>query len=185
MKSIKAVLLYAIVSFLFSFSIQKDSIIYWSDRVSLTWSNFEGTPLKSSKYSAISSVGIRVDYTCVISELYVYSYFTPSKSWVNLKDTSENILKHERGHFDIAEIFARKLRERILKSKFSEKKINIKISKMFNGIYEDYIKEQKLYDRETNLSKNNINQKMWDEKIKRNLEDLEFFSNPKLIINVH
>ena len=82
------------------------------------------------------------------------------------------MLKHEQGHFDIAEFHARKLN--ILENqifscpddKYDETKINEEISEKILRNGEEFTEMFILYDTETDGSKNKSKQTEWNNKIK-------------------
>ena len=93
-------------------------------------------------------------------------------SWVLPKDTNDlELLKHERLHFDIAELFARYARKqfRTLKPFCS----NIR---SFKGLLRDYQieadKENLKYDAESNHYKNKEMQEKWSKDVARRLKEL-------------
>ena len=94
------------------------------------------------------------------------TYFYKTHS--HIKSTDSLILKHEQLHFDIAEVFARKLREKIKnhnKEFFDLESYN----KEIDLIYQRYFLYQERYDRETKHSLNIDKQNEWEEKINLNL----------------
>jgi len=62
---------------------------------------------------AMTATSIEIDQTRIkkfsLPKLKVYAYFVKSKSWAIEKN--DYYLTHERLHFDIAEIYARKIRK--------------------------------------------------------------------------
>jgi predicted secreted Zn-dependent protease len=84
---------------------------------------------------------------------------------------------HEQGHFDITEIFARKLNKAMSAYHFNQNTYR----KDLNKIYQDIIKEkdnmQDQYDHETNFSRNKEKQMEWLKKIQTMLEELKEYDN--------
>ena len=83
----------------------------------------------------------------------VNAYFYPEESWYKPAVCDTFILGHEQLHFDISELFARKMRGRLRNTTFSE---NVK--QEVRDIYQETLKEleamQDRYDWETNFSRN-------------------------------
>src|SRR6478609_9491217 len=91
---------------------KKDNLIIWSASYKLVWSDFRCKPDPHQKQNAQTFYGLEVEKNYVVSyEEKVTSYVDRSKSWV--EDTTKGSLKHEQLHFDIAELYARKMREYI------------------------------------------------------------------------
>ncbi|MGJ8734513.1 MAG: DUF922 domain-containing protein, partial [Cellulophaga sp.] len=76
---------------------------------------------------------------------------------------------HEQIHFDIAELYARKMREKLSKVVPSSNTY-----KQARAIYTSVNKEldayQDLYDKETNYSRDLEKQLFWQEKVKKELQ---------------
>ncbi len=79
------------------------------------------------------------------------------------------ILKHEQGHFDITEIFARKLHASIGNLKPSKKTIEKNVSQLAEKIIQQKNDFQKKYDAETNFGMNKEAQKIWEKIIEKEL----------------
>ncbi len=94
----------------------------WSSSSSLGWGDFLGTPPElssdpSENYDAFVHTLILWDYTWDVStrtlEVNVQAAFDHSISWYRPSEATPALLVHEVGHFDFAEIHARKLKRRI------------------------------------------------------------------------
>ena len=160
--------------------------IYWNKDYLLTWNDFLGQPLLSSKNGAVSYIVVdpHYEYKSGILTVEVRSYFNSSKSWSKEKKQTIKALKHEQGHFDIAEIYSREFKKAAKESKFRTNNVKNKMAKINQRINLEHIKCQDLYDRETNHHLNEAAQLNWNNKIAMRLEDLEEYSEPNLIINV-
>lgn len=132
---------------------------------------------KYSRYSAFTSTSLDVSYQFspngIIFE--VYAVFNESKSWIT-KPTLV-LLEHERGHFKITEIYARKLRQyftSIEKDIIDENLIDKKIASLQKKRYEF----QRYYDKITNHSLNSKMQKEFIILIDKELLSLKQFASP-------
>ena len=163
---------------------QEEDRLFWSKDYSLQWSDYLGNVPKSSKFDATSNVGITApcEYSNGILEADVICYLNKKKSWV--KSKSEILLKHEQGHFDISEIYARKLRQQLSCYKFKRKTIKSDYYKLYNKNKKELDIRQDLYDKETELSHNEIKQEEWTKKIATELNALDEYSNTHLTIKV-
>lgn len=167
----------AIFLFFFSFVASESDTekIEWSETQKLTWADFKGVPTKGEGYVASTSSGVAFSYSYKITEdemEYKYSVecnFYPQESWYKTAFASDYILKHEQAHFDISEIHARILRKRISEAQFT---INIKIE--IESIYEIVERQrremQKLFDAETEHSKNPEEEFRWEAFILKQLK---------------
>jgi hypothetical protein len=100
--------------------------ICWQEGQRLRWSDFraksypKSSPYDGSKMAAISAVGVAMEAITVkgVHTYRVDCVFVRDSSWVNNKaiknaEDRAKTLTHEQLHFDIAELQARKLRQRI------------------------------------------------------------------------
>jgi hypothetical protein len=84
--------------------------LFWKPGYRLTWNDFMGKPDLHSNYLALSSAGISYNlfYNSNSIQVNAKAFFVKSGSW--RKPAADSILlRHEQGHFDITEIYRRKL----------------------------------------------------------------------------
>lgn len=145
--------------------------IPWSPDFRLKWSDFRGQARENSRIAAVTASGISYRFSSVERDGYyeveyeVSTFFYPEKSWYQPQLCDDLVLSHEQLHFDIAEIFARRMRNTIDNKRFTE---NVKAE--VDAIYRRTIAEledyQDLYDEETNFSMNRAEQLRWNKEIK-------------------
>lgn len=162
-----------------SFS-QTRRIVCWSEESKLKFTDFQivnkdSLASEDSSYAAISALQIRsfrLNNFIAVFDTY--------KSWMLdsvFKDNSENkiVLNHEQRHFDIVEIFVRKIRKEVAdftKNKgYDQSVLNNIISKLGEEEYHF----QNLYDSETNYGLISTKQEEWNKKIDSELKELELF----------
>lgn len=153
--------------------VESDSI-KWVEGIKLEWKDFKGAvPFGYSDIKKAASA-FEILASCIdfkedsIPIFDIEVFFVKSKSWGILK--TDDILRHEQGHFDIAEIYARKLR-RIYKEMNNQKKSNIDdYSEAFENIQNELDLVQKHYDKEVNFIPENRD--IWYKKIANELEEL-------------
>jgi hypothetical protein len=109
----------------------------------------------------------------------VEALFLKSKSYVT--KYSEYVLNHEQMHFNITEIYARKLRQKLSEKNFAKvKDMKSVIQAMYSKNENDYVREQEKFDRETEHGLNAAKQNIWNENIMAALLQLEAFSNTQV-----
>ncbi len=92
-----------------------DSFV-WSPARVIDWSDFRGAPNMASKAAAMTAYSITSEARCDEGRFTfrVESYFLPTRSWVKsahlLERASDRTLQHERTHFDLSEVQARRAR---------------------------------------------------------------------------
>jgi hypothetical protein len=183
MKIIKYVSFVVLITVLSSFSFKqsKDSdMLFWEKNVKLTWADYKGSPDGSTEgLKAITNYHIKTGshYFGDSVEYLIKCYVSMSASWVKKEDQNDIVLHHEQGHFDIGEIFARKLRKAVKEYAFKMQTLN----KDYNNLFQNLMKEcdayDELYDTETNKGENMEKQKEWDKKIAKELKDFEDYSS--------
>jgi hypothetical protein len=154
-----------------------DELIPWSESRRLTWDDFMCEPQHDVDAVALTSTALGISYRISNNQLsyQINCDFSKTKSWGLLK--TPYILAHEQGHFDITEIFARKLNKALRHYHFNKRTFKQDI----NSIYDNIIKEkeafQETYDSETNHSRNKRIQREWLDRIEEMLEETEPFAN--------
>lgn len=153
---------------------QEHSFI-WSHNQLLQWNDFQGPANDTSLFDAESYAEVRYTYKYNSPENYnfeVYAVFNKNASWCRKQFRQKDLLKHEQLHFDIAELFSRKLRDAFKQYPFTEN-FNKEVQQVFNPIKVEYHSVQALYDEETNHSLNKENQVKWDREIAMQLTVLK------------
>lgn len=156
-----------------------DHLIDWNPSRKLTWNDFQAKPDGQSSDAALTSSAITVDFAYRNQQLThsITCRFNKLKSWVRLKN--DYILKHEQGHFDLAEGFARELHKELLAYTFNKRTFNEDIQKIYNGVMQRHQQEQELYDSQSNHSLDTAMQRVWNAKIAERLTSLVKYSDYK------
>ena len=173
-----------IISFLSLFFIQDQPTQNWDSNYRIQWDDFNGKPIVNSSAVAVTASGLSFGFSTIKStrgQLKDYSYtleaqFYPKKSWYLKSKVNSHILEHERLHFDITELFARKMRKRIESSSFTGN-INEEMNIIYAETREALSKMQKQYDRETQHSQNKEKQLEWQVYVKQELRKLIAYSS--------
>lgn len=154
-----------------------DETIRWSSDKKLTWNDYKGKPERGTDAAASTATYLGIDYK-MNKEGFSYtitSSFSKKKSW-GLHKTAY-ILAHEQGHFDIAEVFARKLNKKMSSYVFNKNTYEKELGKIYKDILEEKQALQNKYDDETNHSINKEKQTEWLKKIEKMLEELDAFKH--------
>jgi hypothetical protein len=151
-----------------------DSIKYWHKENKVNWVDFKGKPPDSSGYRvALSFVQINTQgyWEQNMPNYKVYTVFKKYKSWS--KDTSLSTLSHEQLHFDIGELFARKMRKAMLKLRAEKNKSINDYLKTLSNYHKECIQTNDLYDTETAHGVYKSKQEEWNKKIAKELCELK------------
>ena len=156
---------------------QNDQFIEWSAVKRLTWDDYLAKPSSISDAAAITSTALGVEYHLRNNSLSysITCRFSKTHSWGRHK--TEYILRHEQGHFDITELFARKLAKELKEYKFNPRKYQDDVSRIYKKVMEEKEEYQNKYDKETDFSRNKQQQADWLQKIRDELDDLYEYAN--------
>ena len=180
---------------LLSFSFVKDEFILWQENKKLKIQDFKADNKDTIKVNRQQFLGaisaIRIEYSSFqrnknsVPDFSIKTYFDPNESWMLLKN--DYVLQHEQIHFDLTELYARKMRKSVesLRQKnvtnisIYRKKIqhwNVmkeKASNQFDADNQDYYIKigQKI------LFQKNPKQEAWKKKVDRELFQYSLFKN--------
>lgn len=144
--------------------------VEWSPDFRFTWNDFKGKVPAGSGAAATTASGISYDFSTYYEhgemkvDFNVYAYFYPTKSWYKPDISNDVTLLHEQLHFDITELYARKLREKLDNATFTDN-IKEEVRKMYKGTIRQLNDFQNKYDSETNYSRNLPVQERWVKEI--------------------
>jgi predicted secreted Zn-dependent protease len=150
---------------------RNEELLKWTETRKLSWDDYKAEPDTASDAVASTTTYLSVEYTFMTDgfRFKIESNFSKTQSWA-LKKTNY-ILKHEQGHFDIAEIYARKLYREMQQYKFNKKTYKNDLNKIYRDILEEKTKMQDDYDKETNHSINEEKQREWLKRINKMLKE--------------
>ena len=180
---------------LMSFSFVKDDFILWQENKKLKIQDFKAENKDTVKVNRQQFLGaisaIRIEYSSFqrnknsVPDFSIKTYFDPNESWMLLKN--DYVLQHEQIHFDLTELYARKMRKSVesLRQKnvtnisIYRKKIQHwnamkeKASNQFDADNQDYYIKigQKI------LFQKNPKQEAWKKKVDRELFQYSLFKN--------
>lgn len=161
--------------------VQQERSMTWSDDLQLQWTDFNGKPTQGTTVVAVTASGLSFGFSTKMTETqlvdysaFVDAHFYPDKSWYIKERANQIILDHERLHFDITELHARKFKQRIAQTKF-DLRINDQMERIHNAINDELRQMQQKYDLETDHSQNVEKQKEWQQYIKLQLDKLSYY----------
>lgn len=159
-------------------SFQQDNAIPWSENRKLAWSDFQGKPDASSPFKAKteSSLDIQISTQGMEATITMQTNFSKTASWV--KTQTDLLLKHEQTHFDIAELWTRKFKQKMKDKTFPAKTFQSTLNTLHGEVQREGKAMQALYDKETNHSINEKEQDKWTKKINADLKSLSAFTSP-------
>lgn len=140
---------------------QGSSSIEWGNPI--TYADFESEPAGSDTAAANISVTILLGYAGATDgtlKFRVVAVMDKNESWIKKEFRKDHILKHEQGHFDIAQIFALKLDVALRATRYTSRDVQI-----LHDLYDKYLNQmndvQLRYDKETRGGWNQLAQSKW------------------------
>ena len=136
----------------------------------------------------VSSISFSTQQTSAKeATVLIAARFHTQESWTRFPNLSQpaEALNHERRHLDITEVYARKLRQAISKTRFSSKHFIKELDRLFKDYVTQHRAEQVRYDHETNHSTVTEQQRNWDKKIDEWMNELSAFSATEMKVVLH
>ncbi len=157
---------------------QRSQLIYWSRERKLQWSDFRyREPISSYSATATTAISISVD---PYEEDHLPNYqvtfrFNRSLSWTN-DSTSHELLGHEQCHFDIYELYARRIRAKILELRAAGVEEKEAYTNEITRLVNECKVFQKEYDKQTAHGVLRTNQESWQVYVHQLLSELHELS---------
>lgn len=149
--------------------------IQWNELYALKWTDFKGKPGEDAIGDAGTAVAIKAKPYMIHRKIHydVYALFNKDASWY--RDQSPALLAHEQLHFDIAELYARKTRKKIMEMA----QAGVKDLHTYNSAIQKILNESnridQQYDLETLHGAITNKQQEWKQKIKSELLALKAY----------
>lgn len=143
----------------------------------LQWNDFTGTPDNSNPYFALTFWNINYKFSGVqfdgdkalLNGFEITLQLNPKESWIKKGKESDELLKHEQGHFDVGVICMKELLKKMAAASFTRTGYQQEIQKLTSETIKKYLDMGKQYDNETNHSIKKDEQKKWNEFFSREL----------------
>ncbi len=156
--------------------------IKWSPGYKLKWSDFQNRAARNPNDNTAAYAYCGIQYEVVKStnpkkpvSIKVYSVFDVQKSWKRSAELPDEILNHEQIHFDISELYARKLRKVIRDKIRTSGDYDQYFKTEYQKLYNEYMALQDKYDKETNHGQNAEKQAYYNQFIATSLNNLKFY----------
>jgi hypothetical protein len=153
--------------------------IRWSADRPLTVADFKGRPRPNQGHAALTSANINTGATCSNNVFAgtAQASFDPATSWVREPGTmTPALLRHEQLHFDIAEVYARRLRQQLATVHTTCSALGSTFDRISQAAYTAWQKAEDDYDRDTNHGLQHERQAQWEAQVRQQLRDLDAFA---------
>jgi len=162
----------------------EEVVVSWSAENNLTWGDFKAEAKPNADEAALTASGITFGFSVrkssegnyVSFDSKVEAHFYPEKSWYVKERASSYILAHEQLHFDLTELYVRKLRHGISKLKISPA-IKENLRALHAAANKELAEMQQQYDLETDHSRRIGKQAYWSAFVEKELYKLRGFAS--------
>lgn len=157
----------------FMVSVFAQDTIYWNKQRPLAWEDFQAQPMVHEPEAAQATTGVglafrfreNIEAATWEYQFDVFSYFLPDLSWYKKEYSNYYLLEHEQTHFNISELFARKLKKELSELTPSES-VGEEAERIYHKMQKEHAKFQNKYDRETKHSLHIEEELLWQKKVK-------------------
>lgn len=147
----------------------------WDPSRRLTWEDFRG-PVQSytveniaaATYCSIGFETIKAPGNGQV-RVNVFNSFYPTKSWARDVEKNVHVLAHEQCHFDICELYTRKLRERMAGIPVDFSTLD-KLKAIYRQVQKEYETRQEALENETDHGLIYAEQDRWQKSIANELQ---------------
>ena len=156
--------------------------IRWSASRPLRVTDFQGRPRPGQTHAALTSANINTGATCRdnIFAGTAQASFSLATSWVrDPARMTPALLRHEQLHFDIAEVYARRLRQQLAALHLPCDQLGDRFNRLSQAAYAAWQKAGDDYDRDTNHGLQHEQQAQWAAQVRQQLLDLADFAEPE------
>lgn len=161
--------------------------VEWSEDIELSWDHFKGQPLGEMPFNALTSARPVIEMKTkqagpdVSMEFSIATHFFPNESWAQEKNGPEFLLTHEQIYFDIAELFSRKLRQRVQTYDFTSKFLD-EYQFLYNEMISNKNNFQASFNFDTKYGGEIKEMKKWEKKILKELKDLSDYTETNFLV---
>ena len=164
------------------------ALIPWADGCPLTWGNFQcPAPADAARRVDVAAIHMTIQWsasytvrsqiangswTGAVDHLTVTNVMDPAQSWVISSRASTDALRHEQGHFNLNEVYRRKLEASLtgLQSQGAtgeeaQTRLNDLLHTTASSVLDRLEEMQSRYDEETGHGTNPAGQSSWDQQI--------------------
>ena len=158
--------------------LRNDTIVWRADSL-LNKDDFKSRSKGSALGFTASGIFLYPSENAGVLVFYVEAIFVKSKSYIT--KYSDYVLKHEQLHFDVCELYARKLRQKINEIDFKKvKNVQQVIQNAYAKINTEFGREQEKYDKDTEHGLNAAKQQVWADDIQKRIKELDAFSGTEI-----
>lgn len=156
--------------------------IIWQEDRKLAWDDFKSPVSRKSNPDVVAYTHCGWEYSVIKSsnpkspvKIEITTIFNEDRSWKDTKRINDYILLHEQKHFDIAELFARKLRKEVVEKIKTSGDYDKNFKAVYSKITTDYKNFQISYDKITEHGMNKEKQAEYNALIAEEIDHLKSY----------
>ena len=156
----------------------------WSSARALTWEDYKGRVPAADPDGAHTAYSLFSAARCVrrTFDFRVVAAVLPAQSWVKPavvadRTRSRTTLRHEQTHFDLSEVYARRMRRYFAELYEPCLKSEVELDALAQKFVVQEADAQKLYDQETNHGLLATKQTAWNNEVAKELESLAKYTS--------
>jgi hypothetical protein len=137
----------------------------------LTWADFKGKAPATRWNIAITTtyIDLTTEETDGVCTFRVTCTFCPEESWSRARDSAT--LRHEQGHFDLSEAFAREIRHDLQRYQGTGERAAAEA--LYDHMIQEWNQEQEDYDKKSDHGRDKAEQAWWENYIHEQLKKYE------------
>lgn len=149
----------------------------------IAWAEYEAVPDYNITYWAWTIWNVPYTYDIVYESNDTQNsakvamdsrcFLNKAKSWIKAEFESDDLLRHEQGHYFIGSIFALNFKKKTQEMTFSNINYDKEISQLYETMLDEYLAMEIRYDNETNHFWNKTMQAKWEDDLVDQLNALE------------
>lgn len=162
---------------------QAEEMIVWSAERKLDWKDFKAKPQGGALGGA--RIAISHDYSIGcrdgVLQARVQAMMQPARSWVTFRIVSSGLasrvgLRHEQLHFDLAEVYARRIRKLMQELPRPCSQSDAQLNEMAERVIKEHWDQQQRYEVQTEHGQVERQQVDWERRITIELKQLAAFA---------
>ena len=161
-----------------------EEVIVWSTTRKVDWKDFKAKPEGGALGGARIAISHTYSIGCRDGVLHarVQAVMVPAMSWVTYRIQASGLaslvgLRHEQLHFDLAEVYARRVRKLLRELPNPCSHTDDELNAMAERVIKEHWDQQRRYEVQTEHGQVERQQTDWDRRITAQLEDLRAFSD--------
>lgn len=169
-----------------TFAAPDRDMLEWGPEAKVTLKDYKGRVPDSTDHLAATSCGMYCIPQIVADSAFitVVAYVDRNKSWAKKKQVNDTLLHHEQGHFDLTEIYSRKLRKKLKYISTTRKTYIADCKEAYEKIWIELQDSQREYDKATHFGSVHFAQRTWDQFVFKYLDYYKDYDNPTISFKV-